>query len=73
MAACAPIATILGFSQPAIQAAVQFDQIKTVADGISYASSGKTVSDHLVSAATGEDCKLFNALEAAPVCVDGSR
>jgi hypothetical protein len=65
--------TVLGFSHATIQVAVQLDQIKTVADGISYASSGKTVSDHLVSAATGEDCKLFNALGPAPVCVHESQ
>ena len=69
LAACAPLATVLGFSHATIQAAVQFDQIKTVADGISYANSGKTISDHLVSAATGDDCKIFNVLGAAPVCI----
>jgi uncharacterized lipoprotein YajG len=69
LAACAPVATTLGFSPPIIRAAVQLDEIKMVADGISYADTGKTVSDHMISAVTGDDCKLFNALGAAPVCV----
>jgi len=68
LGACAPLVTVLGFSHATIQLAVQLDQLKTVADGISYVSSGKTVTDHLVSAATGEDCKLFNAIGPAPVC-----
>ena len=73
LGACAPVVTILGFSQPTIQAAIQLDQIKMVADGISYADTGKTLSDHMISAATGDDCRMFNVLQSAPVCLHASQ
>ena len=66
--ACAPIAAILSYSQPTIQIATQLDQSKLVADSLIFAGSGKTVTDHMVSAATGSDCKLLNALAGDPVC-----
>jgi hypothetical protein len=41
------------------------------ADGASYATSGRTVSDHGLSVATARDCKvLMHAIEGKPVCVD---
>ena len=73
LAACAPIATLLSFSQPAVQTAAQVDQIKVVADGVSFVGSGKTVSDHMLSMATGNDCKLTNVLAGTPVCVSECR
>lgn len=69
LAACAPFAAMLGYGAPAIQIAAQIDQIKLVADGISYVGSGKTISDHVISAATGSDCKMTNVLDKAPICV----
>jgi len=68
-AACAPLIGILGYSGQAIQAAAQMDQVKLMADGVSYVSTGKTVSDHVISAATGSDCKVTNILSKAPVCI----
>jgi len=39
------------------------------ADGVSYAASGKTVADHVVSGATMRDCSLLRATGSRPVCV----
>ena len=66
--ACAPVAVFLSYSQPVVQIATQLDQTKLIADGIVYASSGKTIVDHVASAATGSDCKITNALSGASIC-----
>ncbi len=39
-------------------------------DGISYATSGKSVSDHALSAVANEDCAMWRALKARPICRD---
>ena len=39
-------------------------------DGISYATSGKSVSDHAISAVANEDCAMWRALQARPICRD---
>jgi hypothetical protein len=39
-----------------------------LADGISYAASGRSMTDHGVSMVAEEDCKLFRALEGEAVC-----
>ena len=72
VAACAPLAAMLGYSSPVIQLAAQVDQVKLAADGVSYVSSGKTISDHVISAATGSDCKVTNILDKAPLCLSAS-
>lgn len=39
------------------------------ADGVSYAASGKTVTDHGLSAATAHDCGIIRALfHRKPLC-----
>lgn len=39
------------------------------ADGVSYATTGKSVTDHGISAATGEDCALLRpVLNDKPIC-----
>lgn len=39
------------------------------ADGVSYVATGKSVTDHGISAATGEDCALLRpVLQDKPVC-----
>ena len=40
------------------------------ADGISYATSGKSVTDHAISAVANEDCAMWRALQARPICRD---
>ena len=39
-------------------------------DGISYATSGKGLSDHAISAVANEDCAMWRALQARPICRD---
>jgi hypothetical protein len=68
LTACAPIIAIVGYGQPAVQAAAQVDRIKLIADGISYVGSGKTISDHALSLVKGEDCKIVNVISRDPVC-----
>ena len=43
---------------------------KGVADVATYKKTGKTINDHLLSAAIGKDCKLTNVLKKQPVCVE---
>lgn len=39
------------------------------ADGVSYLTTGKTVTDHGISAATGQDCAVIGHLiEGKPIC-----
>ena len=38
------------------------------ADGVSYAATGKSVTDHGLSAATGEDCALLRVFQHRSVC-----
>ncbi|MEE9140970.1 MAG: hypothetical protein V3U18_09400 [Alphaproteobacteria bacterium] len=38
------------------------------ASGLSYAFTGKSVSDHTVSAMAGRDCAMLRIIEGAPVC-----
>lgn len=68
LTACAPIMVIVGYGQSAVGVAAQVDRIKLVADGVSYVSTGKTVSDHVLSLAKGEDCKIVNVISREPVC-----
>lgn len=37
-------------------------------DGISYLTSGKSVTEHALSAVTSEDCALFRVVMGTPVC-----
>src|SRR5262249_55051923 len=41
------------------------------ADGVSYALTGKSVSDHGISLAMQEDCTLLNLLRSNPICSPG--
>jgi len=40
------------------------------ADGASYVATGKSVTDHGISAATGRDCALLRTIQGKPVCAD---
>ncbi|MCZ6744600.1 MAG: hypothetical protein O7D31_07990 [Alphaproteobacteria bacterium] len=40
------------------------------ADGISYVTSGKSVTDHALSVVANEDCAMWRALQARPICRD---
>jgi hypothetical protein len=38
------------------------------ADGVSYVATGKSVSDHGISAATGRDCAVWRIIKGEPIC-----
>jgi len=40
------------------------------ADVVSYAATGKTVTDHAYSAVARSDCSFIRVLRARPICVD---
>ena len=66
--ACVPIAGMMGLGPTAVQTAAQLDQAKLMVDGASIAGSGKTLTDHAISIATGYDCSLANAVKGQEVC-----
>ena len=43
---------------------------KGIADVASYNSTGKTINDHLLSAAIGKDCKIGRVIRKKPICVE---
>ena len=65
---CVPLAGMMGLAPSTIQTAAQLDQIKLAVDGASFAGSGKTLTDHAISIATGYDCSLTSALKGDTVC-----
>jgi hypothetical protein len=40
------------------------------ADGVSYIGTGKSVTDHGISAAMGRDCALFRIIKGKAICKD---
>jgi hypothetical protein len=42
----------------------------TLADGISYIASGKSVSDHALSAVTEQDCAVLRLLNEREICIE---
>ena len=69
LSACMPFAGVIGMAPSTIQAAAQLDQIKLIADGASFAGSGKTLTDHALTLATGYDCSVMSGLQGAGLCV----
>ena len=59
---------LMGSGASAVQLAAQLDRVKLVADGVSYVSSRKTLSDHALSMARNADCKIMNVVSGTPVC-----
>ena len=43
---------------------------KGIADVASYQSTGKTINDHLLSAAIGKDCKIGRVITKKPICIE---
>jgi hypothetical protein len=60
--------SLTGSSGPAVLLAAQFDRIKLLADGVSYAQTGKTLSDRALSNVVGADCRTFNVASGNAVC-----
>lgn len=65
---CVYGAGMLALGACALPPAVQIASY--TADAVSYAGSGKSLGDHAISAATGEDCALIRILGDRPVCGD---
>ena len=42
---------------------------KGAADVVSYSQTGKSVNDHLLSAAIGQDCRLARVIAKKPICI----
>jgi hypothetical protein len=40
----------------------------TAINGASYVTTGKSVSEHLISGMADQDCKLFNVIDGKKVC-----
>jgi len=50
---------------------LQWTLLSTAADGVSYASSGKTTGDHALSAALERDCSLMRVFDDEAICREG--
>lgn len=61
-------------SSPFLAAACALPPAVTVAglaaDGVSYAVSGRAVTDHAISLAAQEDCALYRAVQGESICRD---
>lgn len=73
LGACMPFAGLMGMAPASIQTAAQLDQFKLLADGASFAGSGKTITDHALSIATGYDCSVMAAVKGDQLCATISR
>lgn len=49
---------------PAVQAA------SLALDGVSYLTTGKSVTDHAISGITAQDCAMMRALQGDAICTD---
>jgi hypothetical protein len=65
---CAPIMSLAGSSGSGVVLATQLDRVKLLADGVSYAQTGKTLSDRALSNVAGANCSTFNVAFGRPVC-----
>ena len=44
--------------------------VKGVSDAASYSITGKTINDHLLSAAIKKDCRLSRIITKKPICIE---
>ena len=44
--------------------------VKGVGDVASFSRTGKTINDHLLSAAIGRDCKIGRVVRKKPICIE---
>ena len=54
------VATNMGAGAAVVATAETVDQVKTAADVVSYGTTSKTLTDHVLDAITGRDCNLIN-------------
>ena len=57
------VATNMGAGAAVVATAETVDQVKTAADVVSYGTTHKTLTDHVLSAVTGRDCNLVNVFD----------
>ena len=43
---------------------------KGIGDVASYSKTGKTINDHLLSAAVSKDCKISRIIAKKPICIE---
>jgi len=63
-----PFVLLIALSSCAVPPAITIASL--AADGMSAAATGKTVSDHALSAATEQDCALWRLIELSKICVE---
>lgn len=64
------IAATAGGGCAAVPAGVKIASL--VGDGISYATTGKSLTDHLISGAMHQDCALLRIVEGESICRSGA-
>lgn len=67
IAACGLLASLSGCIV-AIPPAIQL--VSFALDGVSYATTGKSVTDHAISTITARDCAMTRLLEGEDICSD---
>lgn len=66
---CAAVVTSVGvFSPSVVQIAAVVDRAKLVGDGVSYAQTRKSLSDHFLSYVADADCRMLNVFKGRTVC-----
>jgi len=63
------IAAALIFALSGCSVSPAVDAVSWSVDGISYFLTGKSMTDHAVSAAAGKDCAMVRVVKARKVCV----
>lgn len=58
----------MGAGATVVATAETVDQAKTAADVVAYGTTGKTLSDHMLSRLTSKDCRLFNVFDHKNIC-----
>ena len=54
------LASNMGAGAAVVATAETVDQVKTVADVVSYGTTSKTLTDHALDSVTGRDCNLIH-------------
>lgn len=52
---------------------VVLSYIKTGGDVVSYATTDKTINDHILSNIMEQDCSLFHLFEGEPICQESPK
>ncbi len=56
---------------PSMQSSLQYlGYAKGAVDAVSYTKTGKTSTDHIISAMVGKDCKVSRAIRKKAICIE---